>query len=168
MQRRWRYSARATSAVAAAGSWVVALALAGLGAPWALWLIALAIGLGLWITAGLWWYWGHIQPAEGPEPQTDPPLKARLVSELKDGHLLDARLPTSTRRDAQWHELCKEIDVWVFEIQQLLYLGPTEFLTDFDGDWKPNPLQSRDAISTGLQARLRELSEIVKKLPDGQ
>jgi hypothetical protein len=99
-------------------------------------------------------------PFSAPEPDT----LTRLTGALKDGHILDARLQNSSRRDQAWHELCDEIDRWTFDVQQLLFNGATELLPDFDGDWKPNPLQSRDVISGQLQERLRELSEIVKKL----
>lgn len=99
-----------------------------------------------------------------PEPEIEKGDFARLQSELREGHLLDAQLESMKHRDKAWHDLISEIDRWTFRVQQLLYNGPTEFLTDFDGDWKPNALQSRGQISAGLQARLRELSEIVRKL----
>jgi hypothetical protein len=89
---------------------------------------------------------------------------AQLDSALKGGHVLHARLQLSNRRDKAWFDLCDEIDDWTFGVQQLLFVGATEFLNDFDGDWKPSPLQSRDQISEQLRARLQELAEIVKKL----
>jgi hypothetical protein len=104
--------------------------------------------------------WKRRRPDEVPDSPPKPDTLTQLTVALKDGHILDARLQNSPRRDRAWHELCGEIDRWTFDVQQFLFNNATELLPDFDGDWKPNPLQSRNVIS----GRLRELSEIVKKL----
>jgi hypothetical protein len=108
--------------------------------------------------------WKRRRPDEVPASPPTPDTLTQLTVALKEGHILDARLQASPRRDRAWHELCGEIDRWTFDVQQFLFNNATELLPDFDGDWKPNPLQSRNVISGQLQERLRELSEIVKKL----
>jgi hypothetical protein len=127
--------------------------------------------IGLLALGGLWTVvvvahalWKRRRPDEAPLSPPEPDTLTQLIGALKGGHILDARLQNSPRRDQAWHELCNEIDRWTFDAQQLLFNDATELLPHFDGDWKPNPLQSRDQISGQLQERLRELSEIVRKL----
>lgn len=87
-----------------------------------------------------------------------------LSERLRDGHLLDARLRNTSRRDDEWGDLIHQIDVWTFDLQLFLYNSATEFVSDFDGDWAPDPLRSRYQISEDFRARLRELSKVVQSM----
>jgi hypothetical protein len=94
----------------------------------------------------------------------EPAIVTVFLGARKDGHILDARLRKLRTREGEWYVICREIDQWTFDVQQLLVNNAPELLNDFNGDWKPNPLQSRKQISAQLHERLNELSQIIQKL----
>ena len=154
---RFRYSAPATSALAGAGSWLVALALAQLGAPTPVWLVVLAFGLACWTTAGLWWYLGRSRPH-------DEGTAERLADLLRRSYELRDRVRHTSERQVVFEPCQSFIDLGL-DPENLLRDGAPEYASDFqDASRAPWALQGKAEVLKIMDARLRVHSEIVKKL----